>query len=716
MTRPILAEYAQHGWHLCHIDRGLKSPFAKGWNTRERAFTDPDVAAELDGNVGLMHAYSGTCALDLDDLVTATGWLAERGIHVDALLSAPDAVMVSSGRENRAKLLYRLATPLPSFRLNGFELRCATSKGTTVQDTLPPSVHPETQQEYVWKYAEDAIGHWSNLPEIPHEVLVLWQSLVTPETKVRPERPEGLKLSGKKLGALLEGHNPDSGYDDWLRVGMALHHETQGGDDGFAAWDDWSACGTKYKGVADLQNHWRSFNANTKNPVTAASLRKDLPADPMEFDIVPEGEAEASEAAQTSPKAVARQRLKDVPATMAEAVERIPRDKGGKALAVLPSVVTVLSVPQVTNQQVSFDTFKDQIMLAPIGTHGWRPFRDVDYTAFRIWLENAINFYPVGKDLVRDAIHYIAEVNKMDTAQKWLTDLEWDGVPRIERFLPQYMGTIDTPYERSVSLYLWTALAGRIMEPGCQVDMVPVLVGPQGLGKSQGIKAIVPDPDFYVEVRLDEPDDAIARKMRGTLIGEMAELRGLRTADQDRILAFVTRTHEKWTPKWNEYSANFARRLVMVGTTNEDDFLVAVENRRWLPVRTAGVSVEAIAEDRDQLWAEALQMWMEHGVRWRQAEVLGKDQHDEYRNEDNWQPIIADWLKEHETKQFPLAECLVGAIGLDLRTVGRPQELRVARILRLLGYDKKVIRDASGKAGKIWMPNKTPGLQAGDRV
>lgn len=61
------------------------------------------------------------------------------------------------------------------------------------------------------------------------------------------------------LEALLASFEPDCSYEEWIRIGMAVHHETQG--KGFALWDAWSAKGGKYKGAADLRAHWASFIA-----------------------------------------------------------------------------------------------------------------------------------------------------------------------------------------------------------------------------------------------------------------------------------------------------------------------------------------------------------------------------------------------------------------------------------------------------------------------
>jgi predicted P-loop ATPase len=72
---------------------------------------------------------------------------------------------------------------------------------------------------------------------------------------------------------------------------------------------------------------------------------------------------------------------------------------------------------------------------------------------------------------------------------------------------------------------MWTALAGRVLEPGVKADMVPILVGPQGCGKSSGVEALSPDPAFFTEISFArEDDDDLARKMRGRLVAEIARV------------------------------------------------------------------------------------------------------------------------------------------------------------------------------------------------
>ena len=194
----ILARpYLENGFALVRIPIGRKAPNARGWNIRENVILDSDDADAITGNVGIAHAYcqpSPTAALDIDDIPLATNWLKERGLDLEALIAAPDAVQILSGRAQRSKLLYRLelgTVPLATKQISDpasgdmvLEFRCASTNGTTVQDVLPPSIHPETGQPYQWGGA----GDWRQLPTIPADLLAIWREEVTATERIRSSR------------------------------------------------------------------------------------------------------------------------------------------------------------------------------------------------------------------------------------------------------------------------------------------------------------------------------------------------------------------------------------------------------------------------------------------------------------------------------------------------------------------------------------------------
>lgn len=289
-------EYIEHGWVLVPVQPGQKGPRTRGWNQRKNCITDP---THHFHSAGLAHAYSGTCAIDVDDYVFAAGWLAERGIDLDALFAAPDSVHIVSGRGGHGKLLYALPEPLASRTVAknaegkaALDFRCATAAGLTVQDVLPPSIHPDTGRPYKWQYGDSMVGDWRELPPIPEALHDLWLSELEAQTsrEALPERRADLT----ELKKLLQFHDPDVNRNEWIKIGMAIHHETEGSQEGFDLWDEWSRRGKKYRNTQDLEAPWRSFH-DTPNAVTVGFLRQGTVANADEFPTIDENDLDEND-------------------------------------------------------------------------------------------------------------------------------------------------------------------------------------------------------------------------------------------------------------------------------------------------------------------------------------------------------------------------------------------------------------------------------------
>jgi putative DNA primase/helicase len=216
---------------LVAIPAGRKGPIQTGWNRAENAITSSAQAATLTGNIGLAHAYCSptpTAALDVDDIDGARAWLGGRGVDLDGLLDADDAVQIVSGKPGRAKLVYHLplaagcmATVQIVDAETGsmvLEFRCASANGLTVQDVLPPSIHPDTGKPYTW----GGKGDWRALPLMPPELLAVWptQHAVPPRTYVAttPSTPRARAT----LVAVLTNISADCSYDRYRDVVWAI--------------------------------------------------------------------------------------------------------------------------------------------------------------------------------------------------------------------------------------------------------------------------------------------------------------------------------------------------------------------------------------------------------------------------------------------------------------------------------------------------------------
>tara|TARA_R110001592_G_scaffold189998_1_gene435618 strand:+ start:887 stop:3178 length:2292 start_codon:yes stop_codon:yes gene_type:complete len=168
------------GWYLVTIPAGSKGPTKFGWQQPEKALSDPAIARDYyeknpTHNVGLLHGASGTCAVDIDNVENTKLIFEELGIDFSLLMnSAPQII----GRENRGKLIFKAPDDLTMHKISWpnkddprktetvFELRAGS-----VQDVLPPSIHPDTGRPYEWS----GMPIWDGLPELPPQLLTLWR-------------------------------------------------------------------------------------------------------------------------------------------------------------------------------------------------------------------------------------------------------------------------------------------------------------------------------------------------------------------------------------------------------------------------------------------------------------------------------------------------------------------------------------------------------------
>ena len=269
--------YIRHGWSLVPIPPGTKGPVIEGWNKPEASLASQSSLPTGYG-IGLAHAFSGTMALDIDNWQVAAQILQGHQIDIAALYAAPDAVIIDSGRGNRGKLLYRMPEGyiLPTKKVirdkeTIYEFRCATSTMLTVQDVLPPSIHPDTHQPYRWA----GLGHWTRLPTIPDAVLALWEPMVEAEKKVIIPVANSVNASWNEIKQAVEHIDPSCSHDPWLTVGMALHwagSHTEQLDEALSLWNDWSKGSDKYPGEKELLQRWRSFRSDKANSVKLGSL------------------------------------------------------------------------------------------------------------------------------------------------------------------------------------------------------------------------------------------------------------------------------------------------------------------------------------------------------------------------------------------------------------------------------------------------------------
>ena len=126
------------------------------------------------------------------------------------------------------------------------------------------------------------------------------------------------------------------------------------------------------------------------------------------------------------------------------------------------------------------------------------------------------------------AVTKVADDRSYHPIREYLAALpEWDGVPRVDALLIDYLGAEDNSYVRAVTRKTLCAAVRRVQEPGVKFDTMLVLNGPQGIGKSTLISRLAGEW-FSDSLNLsDTKDKTAAEKLQGYWILEIGELAGL---------------------------------------------------------------------------------------------------------------------------------------------------------------------------------------------
>ena len=286
-----------------------------------------------------------------------------------------------------------------------------------------------------------------------------------------------------------------------------------------------------------------------------------------------------------------------------------------------------------------------------------------------------------------------ARSNVFHPVRDFFDALVWDGTTRLDTWLPTYLHADDTEYARAVGPRFLISAVARIYEPGCKVDHVLVLEGPQGKQKSEALRTLAIRDGWFTDRLSHVASKDAAQELAGVLLVEIAELDALTKASSSAIKAFLTRRCDRFRPPYGKHPISLLRQCVFAGTINPvaGGYLKDPTGaRRIWPVACHGViDREALERDRDQLWAEAVTRF-KAGAKWwletLELEALATAEQALRFKEDAWKGPISKWLGERQDAS--IAEVLEHALKIAPRDQTHSAEIRVATILTQLGFTK----------------------------
>lgn len=377
---------------------------------------------------------------------------------------------------------------------------------------------------------------------------------------------------------------------------------------------------------------------------------------------------------------------------------KIEQGRGGPKKTLRNLMLHLQNVPGL-GQSIRLNEFTGRVE--------WRgvPLQDHDTIDIRLMIEDS-GFEPQTNDVVPAVIRH-AHDNAYDPVRDYLDGLAWDGKPRLDTWLRDYMGA---PEHEILGVFGTKFLIGavaRVYTPGCQMDNMLVFEGKQGAGKTTAVAALF-GRDYMISSISDFKSKEASIALQGRWVAEIAELAAVRKTDTTDVKKFITETVDQYRPPYGKGMVDRPRRAVFIATTNEHQYLKdSTGNRRFWPVPCGDVDVAGITRDRDHLWAEAVHRYRAQEPWWITDEdqlIRAEGIQGDRAEPDTWGDAIDRWLDQPENRLLEVLTVggvLSEAIKMPLDRQNRADEMRVAAHLTKRKWGRAKRRIFKG-APPVW--------------
>ena len=291
-------------------------------------------------------------------------------------------------------------------------------------------------------------------------------------------------------------------------------------------------------------------------------------------------------------------------------------------------------------------------------------------------------------DLVAEAIEVLGRAHAFHPVRDYLRGLEWDGTPRLESLLADFVGAPCTPYTMRVGKWWLMGAVKRALVPGAKFDYCMVLAGPQGRKKSTFFSAL--GGGWFSDSDLDLGSKDGMSGLRGVLIQEFAELGSLARSEEKKQKSFLSRSVDHYRPVYGRREIKAPRQVVFCGTTNEHEWnRDPTGGRRFWPVDCLfdEIDVEALKAVRDQMFAEALHYIEQGECYWPTQEeqrLYFDPEQLRVEQQDSLIDAVHDWVWSR-VADFSIYDVAADCLKLDASKLTRDLQTRLGIALRKLG-------------------------------
>lgn len=279
------------------------------------------------------------------------------------------------------------------------------------------------------------------------------------------------------------------------------------------------------------------------------------------------------------------------------------------------NALIILDNDPLLKDSIRFNSFSQRREI--IASLPWREdtgvWKDADDACLMHYMEKFRGMTSVRA--IDTALSVATEKHRYHPVRDYFEQLTWDGTPRLETFIDDYIGLEEAnSYTRAVTRKALAAAVARIYRPGTKFDYVLTLCGAQGIGKSSIWRQLA--GDYLQESFNSFEGKEAAEQLRGFLIIELSELAALRKSEIETAKGFISRRVDSYRVPYGRNISDFPRQCIFVATTNTLEFSSDTTGaRRWWVLRCSGKPKikggwTALTDDiKDQIWAEAVQVY-----------------------------------------------------------------------------------------------------------
>lgn len=292
----------------------------------------------------------------------------------------------------------------------------------------------------------------------------------------------------------------------------------------------------------------------------------------------------------------------------------------------LLNLETILTMDPKWKNRISWSLLHQQSMI------DGKLVDDLMLTKLQSWLAKAYGVEFRDQKNINKYVNLIAQGNKVHPVQEWLDGLVWDKTYRLKEFVTEVFRSKDAnsmnfvghlgEYKRFgidgqatmpqiAIIRAFIGAVARACDPGCKVDWMPILISKQGYGKSQSIKALAHNPDWFANCSFDvRKKDAITNCL-GKWIVEYPECETLSRAGHSNVKQFLSSSVDRIQLNYAIYSKDLPRTCVFWGTTNMDQLDLLNDttgSRRFCAFRVGRINLQQLLDKEyiGQIWAEAM--------------------------------------------------------------------------------------------------------------